>query len=260
MSFGSQQLRLFRRARRDGMSVADAADTAGMSIGEAELHAKRDASNPPPTEAYELLYDSAGAAVEQAKETIMMKAAKKEDGEGAGISGEYKRPDAARAFEIYDKQIKPKKAHLATLRGDLSDPYALLKDECHFPRTVLDFIVKLDGMEDAKRDHFLLALSEGLKERKLFLPTDLVTMANGEDGGDVVPSGSRPKPQLATLGGAPVAASVSADDGPDDDEDTEDEDDFEEASEDELAGQVSRPSAEQAKADEEAALEAAAAE
>jgi uncharacterized protein (UPF0335 family) len=49
---GSQQ---FRRAMRDGASVEDAAELAGMSIGEALLHAKDDAKSPPPAEAYELL-------------------------------------------------------------------------------------------------------------------------------------------------------------------------------------------------------------
>jgi uncharacterized protein (UPF0335 family) len=52
---GSLQLRQFRRAMRDGASVEDAAELAGMSIGEARLHAKDDAKNPPPAEAYELL-------------------------------------------------------------------------------------------------------------------------------------------------------------------------------------------------------------
>ena len=52
---GSQQLRQFRRAMRDGWSVEDAAELAGMSIGEARLHAKDDAKNPTPAEAYELM-------------------------------------------------------------------------------------------------------------------------------------------------------------------------------------------------------------
>ncbi|KPL67432.1 hypothetical protein SZ64_04520 [Erythrobacter sp. SG61-1L] len=171
----------------------------------------------------------------------MASAARKEDGEGAGISGEYSRPDAERAFEIYDNQIKAKQARLAELRGDLSDPYSLIKDECHFPRKVLDFIVHLENQEDAKRDHMLLALSEGLKHRKLFLPRDLVTLANGEDGNEVIPTGERERPKLATLHGKP------ADDG------------FE-ASEEELAAQKNRPSTETAQAEADAAGEAEAAE
>lgn len=54
-SYGSRQLRLFRRARRDGASIEDAAEAAGISIGEARLHAKRDDENPPPEEAFQLI-------------------------------------------------------------------------------------------------------------------------------------------------------------------------------------------------------------
>lgn len=134
----------------------------------------------------------------------MAAAAKKEDGEGAGIGGEYKRPDAAAALKIYREEIAPKKAHMATIKGDLSEPHKRIKDECNFPRKVLDFITGLAEMEDAKRDHWLLALNAGLAELRLTLPDDLVTRANGEEGGAVVPTGAREKPKLATLGGKPT--------------------------------------------------------
>lgn len=114
-----------------------------------------------------------------------------EAGEGDGISGEYKRPDAARALKIFSDEIAPKHAHMATIKGDLSDPYKRIKDECHFPRKVLDFLVQLEDMEEAKRDHWLLAFRLGCTELKLFVPRDLVTMAQGEDGDDVVPTGER---------------------------------------------------------------------
>lgn len=146
-----------------------------------------------------------------------MGAAAKKDQEPENT--EYKRPDAAKAFEIYDKQIKPKKAHISTLTGDLSQPFDDIKSHAHFPRKVLDFIIALEDLEDFKRDHFLLALSEGLKHRKLYLPSDLVTRAQGNDGGPVVPAGERPALKLATLP----------------------EDDFE-ASEEELAQQTGRGS------------------
>ena len=107
-------------------------------------------------------------------------------------STEYKRPDAAKAFDIYDKQIAPKLTHLSTLKGDLSQPYDDIKQHANFPRKVLNFIIGLENEEDdSKRDHLLLALAEGLKHRQLFLPRDLVTMADGEDGGDIVPSEAR---------------------------------------------------------------------
>lgn len=114
-----------------------------------------------------------------------------EAGEGAGINGEYKRPDAAKAFDIYDKQIAPKLTHLSTLKGDLSQPYDDIKEHANFPRKVLNFIISLDGEEDAKRDHMLLALHEGLKHRGYAVPRDLVTMMEGADGDDIVPAGER---------------------------------------------------------------------
>lgn len=188
-SFGSQSLRLFRRAIRDGVTIERAAAIGDYSLLTAKLIVADDLKTPPPPEAFELLYDpDAPADASSKKEAAMAK----NDEE----SGEYQRPDAAKAFEIYDKQIKPKEAHLATIKGDMSEPYQAIKDQAHFPRKVLNFIVGLENEEDAKRDHLMLALSEGLKHRKLFLPRDLVTMAAGEDGGEAVPTGEREDDEL----------------------------------------------------------------
>lgn len=241
MTHGSQQLRLFRRAIRDGATLEAAAELAGMSIGEARLIHAEDLKFPPPPAAFELLYDPDApvAASDQAKDDDMARGrmarepeetADHEAGEGGGINGEYARPNAAIAFDIYDKQIAPKLSHLATLKGDLSQPYDDIKEKAHFPRKVLNFIVALENEEDAKRDHLLFALSEGLKHRKLFLPRDLVTMASGDEGGDVVPTGEAERGSgLATL---------------DDDDDESGmfggDDDFDEASDEELAAQEGR--------------------
>lgn len=159
-----------------------------------------------------------------------------EDGEGGGISGEYKQPDAAAALKIYQSEIAPKLAHMSTIKGDLSDPYKRIKDDCNFPRKVLDFAIQLEGMEDAKRDHWLLAISLVFNELGLFVPRDLVTMASGDDGGNVIPFGERQGSDLATLN-------------------DDDNDDFE-ADEDEIAAQTTRPSTEKAKARKDAEREA----
>lgn len=75
MSGGSQQLRRFRIAVRDGASVEDAAEAADMSIAEARIHAAADAKNPPPPEAYVLLRainpEAAGCAVTTQGDLIM---------------------------------------------------------------------------------------------------------------------------------------------------------------------------------------------
>jgi hypothetical protein len=130
---------------------------------------------------------------------------------------EYKRPDAAKAFDIYDRQIKPKLVKIDTARGELSQPWQDIKEHANFPRPVMNFLIMLENIDDdAKRDHYLLALSGGLNHRKLFMPRDLVTMADGEEGGPVVPSEDRPQMKLVGV------------------------DDFEEASPDELAAQEGR--------------------
>lgn len=155
----------------------------------------------------------------------MATAAKKDEGENGG---EYKRPDAARAFDIYDKYIAPKKLKISELAGDCSEPWQDIKKHAHFPRAVMNFLINLENVDDdAKRDHFLLALSEGLTHRKLFLPRDLVTIADGEAGGDIVPTEDRPRMKLVGV-----------------------DDDFQEASEEELAAQEGRKGA---KAEEEPA-------
>lgn len=139
--------------------------------------------------------------------------------------GEYKRPDAVLAFEIYDDEISKKEAHLATIKGDMSEPYRRIKEEANFPKSVLSFIIKLDNMEEVKRDHFLLALSEGLKARDLFLPSDLVTMMQGQESGtSAIPTG---KPDTSLL-------------VDDEDEDLAPVEAFTEATEEELSKQAGR--------------------
>lgn len=236
MNFGSQNLRLFRRAIwLDGKQIEEAANLAGMTPGEARLTYAEDQRNPPPPAAFELLHNpDAPAEASTSKDNDMARGRRMarepeetmdaEAGEGAGINGEYKRPDAAKAFDIYDKQIAPKLTHLSTLKGDLSQPYDDIKEHANFPRKVLNFIISLDGEEDAKRDHMLLALHEGLKHRGYAVPRDLVTMMEGADGDDIVPAGERED------------VDMFSDDG---DDDEADEDDFE-AKPEELTRQTAR--------------------
>lgn len=230
-SFGSQQLRLFRRAIRDAVPIEEAATLGDYSLATAKLIVADDLKNPPPPEAFELLYHpDAPADASSTKEASMAK-----DEEG---SGEYQRPDAKKAFEIYDNQIDPKLVKMNTLKGDLSQPYDDIKEHAHFPRQVLNFIIKLENLDDdAKRDHFLLALHEGLKHRELRLPRDLVTMANGQADNDIVGSEDREDGELLVdadedeadedAGQLPLAADAGAET-------------FTEASEAELAKQEGR--------------------
>ena len=75
MSGGSQQLRIFRRAIRDGVSIEEAARLGDMTMTEAKLTIAEDAKYPPPPEAYVLLRgidpETAGCAVTSDERTIM---------------------------------------------------------------------------------------------------------------------------------------------------------------------------------------------
>ncbi|PTR06417.1 MULTISPECIES: hypothetical protein [unclassified Novosphingobium] len=199
MSHGSQQLRTFRRARRDGASINDAAALAGISIGEARLHAAEDDRNPPPPEAYEPLLATPRSTTEEEATMARQKKTevKSEQQESGGV---YNRPNAAEAIRIYRAEIAPRKAFISEKQGDLSDPYSRIKDDCNFPRKILDLLFHLEAMEDAKRDHFLTALHLGLTEMNFSRPLDLVTMAEGaEPGQPVVPAGAKGRSKMATI-------------------------------------------------------------
>lgn len=179
-----------------------------------------------------------------AKETDMAIPNEQQDDfeDGDGITGEYQRPDAAKAFEIYDKYIAPKKAQISTLTGDCSQPWQDIKKTAHFPRSVMNFLLALENIDDdAKRDHHLLALSEGLKHRKLFVPDDLVTRSDETAGDDIVPTGERKRPFLAAVGTTNLHEAI----------------DFTEMDEAELAAQKDRPSVQAAQAEAEDAAEGA---
>lgn len=116
------------------------------------------------------------------------------------ITGEYVKLDAGKAFRIFDQEIQPKMDKMAEKRGETKEPWDRIKDQCNFPKRTLTFLIKLRDMEDAERDHHLLAMHEGMKHLKLFMPSDLVTQAQGQEpNASIIPMGERPKPKLATL-------------------------------------------------------------
>lgn len=55
MTGGSQNLRIYRRARRDGETLERACELSGLSHAEAALWDRDDAENPPPPEAFEMI-------------------------------------------------------------------------------------------------------------------------------------------------------------------------------------------------------------
>lgn len=85
MTGGSQQLRLYRRARRDNNTVATACVLSGISMTEARLIEAEDLRNPPPDEAYELLSPAPSDGA-QSKEEDMAKKAKPGDSGGDRVT------------------------------------------------------------------------------------------------------------------------------------------------------------------------------
>ena len=133
----------------------------------------------------------------------------------------------------------PALAALVSLYGLIADPVTigehLASMRGYIPQSMIDLIggelQRLIGNRSSALSvgfaiGLLLALSEGLKHRQIFMPRDLVTMAAGEDEGDVIPTGERKRPFLAAIDGAAAREA----------------EDFDEADEDELAAQAGRPS------------------
>lgn len=127
---------------------------------------------------------------------------------GAGdIEGEYKRPNAARAIEIFDEHISPKLTHINTIKGDLKEPWQMLKDEANMPRKEFNYVQSLvDEDDDAKLEHRLRALRELLIAYNLTIPADLVDQAQGHNSENIV--------QFST-GGGPFVPGVTDDDSED---------------------------------------------
>lgn len=117
------------------------------------------------------------------------------------IEGEYKRPNAKRAIEIFDEHISPKLTHMATIKGDLKEPWQMLKDEANIPRPVFNFVQKLvDEDDDAKREHMLRSLRDLLIAYGLTITPDLVDAAQGHNSSNIVPFGGSSKPFLPGVG------------------------------------------------------------
>lgn len=125
------------------------------------------------------------------------------DAEMSGdISGEYKRPNAKRAIEIYDEHISPKLTHIATIKGDLKEPWQMLKDEANMPRKEFNYVQSLvEEDDDAKREHRLRALRELLIAYDLTIPPDLVDQAQGHNSSNIVQFGERRETGLEGLTG-----------------------------------------------------------
>ena len=116
------------------------------------------------------------------------------------VTGEYKRPNAKRAVEIFDDHISPKLTHINTIKGELKEPWQMLKDEANMPRKEFNYVQSLvDEDDESKLEHRLRALRELLTHYGLTITPDLVDVAQGHNSQNIVPFGDRRDPGIATL-------------------------------------------------------------
>lgn len=160
----------------------------------------------------------------------MARAAKTEQAE------EIVQKDFAQAVKIYRNDIKPAQTKVGEFGQEQSTAFKSIKKDCHIQPQAAKMAFKIAEMEEAHRDDLLICLNGLFKELGIVMPRDLVTMAEGAEGGPVIPAGARRRPKLVTV------------------DDEGGEDGFE-AGEDELAAQRDRPSTEAAQAEADAASE-----
>lgn len=240
MTGGSQQLRLFRRAIRDGATLEEACTAAGtieidgkrvtiISPAEGRIHLAADAKNPPPPEAYELIG-------QLGKEPVMGRTARPKSEPQAQ---EIPQKDFAGAVKIYRQDIKPAKTKQGEFGQEQSTAYKAIKKNCHVQPGAAKVAFSIAEMEDAHRDDYLICLNGLFKELGIDMPRDLVTMADGTEGGSIIPEGERAPLKLVTVPSDGTETDL-ADAGETGDPAAGD-DDFTEATEEELATQRDRP-------------------
>lgn len=114
--------------------------------------------------------------------------------------GEVTNMDFAGAVRVYRQDIKKAVSKVGEHSQELSTAYKHIKKQCGISSKAAKLAFQLDDMEDFKRDDFLRALNGLLKELGIFMPTDMIDVANGAGTGESpIPSGSRVKPRLVTI-------------------------------------------------------------
>lgn len=204
---GSQQLRLYRRARRDGASVMTACVESGIGMGEARLIETEDAENPPSPEAFQLLVAAPPPPAPPSappENAIMARTARKQ--QDSPVTGEVAKPDFDLAVRLYRQDIKPAVSKVGEHAQEVSTAYKAIKKQAHIQPGAAKLAFKLDDMEPSKRDDFLRGLNGLLRKLNIFMPVDLVDQAEGKGGtaDSVIPIGERARPQLATVPTGPA--------------------------------------------------------
>lgn len=128
MMGGSQNLRLYRIARRDGSTIEEACELSGIGLTEARLHDADDAKNPPGPECFVLLGHNSGEPPMSDSTTI---------------PADEIRLLIERAERLYEEQ--------KGLADDIKDVFAEAKSRGYDVKT-LRLLIRLRKMESHHRD------------------------------------------------------------------------------------------------------------
>lgn len=134
------------------------------------------------------------------------------------VSHEVPQKDFTGAVRAYRNDIKPARSKIAEYMQEASTAKKHVKKNCNIQGKAFDFVCSVSEMEESKRDDLLRCVNGLFKEFGIFMPRDMVDIAEGKPAESIVPEADRPKPQLVAVGQNVEGA------GPDDDEDQEDAD------------------------------------
>lgn len=165
---GSMQLRMFRRAIREGKSLSFAAQIAGFSFEEARLTMEADKANPPPPEYYEMI----GAP---RKEEPMARTAKQEE------AHEIPKPDFDRAIKILKKDLNPLTEESAKVRGDQAAAWKMIEKDCNCNKKAMKAVHSLMRMDPELRDDYLRTFYGAMEAADIGISEDMVDRMEGNE-------------------------------------------------------------------------------
>ncbi len=116
------------------------------------------------------------------------------------VTGEVAQKDFAGAVRAYRNDIKPAVSKIGEFAQEVSTATKHVKKNCHIQPAAFKFACKVAEMEEAKRDDLLRGLNGMLKEFGIFMPRDMVDIAEGKPVESVIPAAETPKPKLVTVG------------------------------------------------------------
>jgi hypothetical protein len=113
-------------------------------------------------------------------------------------------PDYAGAVRTYRTDIRSAEGKIGGFAQEMSTAFKHIKKNCHINPGAARLAFKLDRMEEAARDDFLRSLNGLMTELKIFMPKDMLDIANGASATSdesVIPVGERERPRLVTVHG-----------------------------------------------------------